>query len=44
VPSEADKNLTQKLKIAGQYLDITLVDHLIIAKESFYSFADSGLL
>jgi len=44
VPSEADKNLTQKLKIAGQYLDITLLDHLIITKESFYSFADSGLL
>jgi len=44
VPSDADKNLTQKLKIAGQYLDITLLDHLIISKESFYSFADSALL
>lgn len=43
-PSEADKNLTQKLKQAGQYLDIILLDHLIITKDDFYSFSDNGLL
>jgi DNA repair protein RadC len=43
-PSEADKELTQKLKKAGQYLDIRLLDHLIITKDNFYSFADNGLL
>lgn len=42
IPSEADKNLTQKLKQAGQYLDIVLLDHLIITKEGYYSFSDSG--
>ncbi|PWI29761.1 DNA repair protein [Flavobacteriaceae bacterium LYZ1037] len=43
-PSEADKKLTQKLNKAGQYLDITLIDHLIITKDDFYSFADNGLI
>ncbi|TYA53053.1 JAB domain-containing protein [Formosa maritima] len=43
-PSEVDKNLTQKLKQAGQYLDIVLLDHLIVIKDDFYSFADNGLL
>ena len=43
-PSEVDKNLTQKLKRAGQYLDITLLDHLIVTKDSFYSFSDNGLM
>lgn len=43
-PSEADKNITQKLKKASQYLDITLLDHLIITKDAYYSFADNGLM
>lgn len=43
-PSEVDKNLTQKLKQASQYLDIKLLDHLIITKDDFYSFSDNGLL
>ncbi len=43
-PSEADKNLTDKLKLAGQYLDIVLLDHLIVTKDDFYSFSDNGLL
>ncbi|WP_394368023.1 JAB domain-containing protein [Flavobacterium undicola] len=36
--SEADKQLTQKAKVAGRLLDITLLDSLIIATESYYSF------
>lgn len=43
-PSEVDKSLTQKLKSAGQFLDITLLDHLIVTKEGFYSFSDNGLV
>jgi DNA repair protein RadC len=42
-PSEADKRLTQKLKKASQYLDIVLLDHIIVTKEDFYSFSDNGL-
>jgi DNA repair protein RadC len=43
-PSEADKQITQKLKNAGDLMDIHLIDHLIIADEGFYSFADHGAL
>ncbi|MEZ4801134.1 MAG: JAB domain-containing protein [Gelidibacter sp.] len=43
-PSEADKSLTKKLKSAGQYLDITLLDHIILTKDNYYSFSDEGLL
>lgn len=43
-PSKHDKEITQKLKSAGQSLDIRILDHLIIAHNSFFSFADKGLL
>lgn len=43
-PSEADKNLTQKLKNAAQSLDIKVLDHLIITETSYFSFADESLL
>ncbi|WP_033960849.1 RadC family protein [Psychroserpens jangbogonensis] len=43
-PSEADKNLTQKLKMAAQSLDIKVLDHLIITESSYFSFADESLL
>lgn len=42
-PSEADKKLTQKLKIAGQNLDILVLDHLIITENGYFSFNDQGL-
>ncbi|MDB0600267.1 JAB domain-containing protein [Tenacibaculum maritimum] len=44
VPSGADKKLTQKLKKASEYLDITLLDHIIVTKEDFFSFSDNGIL
>ena len=44
IPSETDKRLTEKIKEGGKLLDIRLLDHLIIASNSFYSFSDSGLL
>lgn len=43
-PSEADIKLTKKLKEAGVLLDISVLDHIIIGEESFYSFADEGLI
>jgi len=46
VPSIADINITKKIKEGGIILDITLLDHLIIAGnlETYYSFADEGIL
>lgn len=43
-PSQADEQLTQKIKQAGQLLDIKLLDHLIVTSEGYYSFADEGLI
>lgn len=43
-PSSADKQLTQKLKAAGENLDIKVLDHLIVTEKSYFSFADEGLL
>ena len=43
-PSESDTKITQKIKEAGNLLDIQLLDHLIINDEDYYSFADNGLL
>lgn len=43
-PSQADKNLTNKVKKAGQYLDIKVLDHIIVTKDGYFSFADEGIL
>ena len=44
-PSESDKSLTQKIKKAGDLLDIKVLDHLIISPDGdYYSFADNGIL
>ena len=43
-PSLADKELTKKLKTGANHLDIQLIDHIIIAGNSYYSFADEGEL
>jgi len=43
-PSESDSKITQKIKEAGNMLDIQLLDHLIISDKDYYSFADNGLL
>ena len=43
-PSQADLDLTKKLKDGGKLLDIQVLDHIIITSESYYSFADEGLL
>lgn len=43
-PSNADKQLTQKLKTAGESLDIKILDHIIVTEKSYFSFADEGLI
>lgn len=43
-PSEADKQLTRKLKTAAESLDIKILDHIIVTEKSYFSFADEGLL
>jgi DNA repair protein RadC len=42
--SDADKQITQKLKLAGQQLDIPILDHIIITENDYFSFADNGML
>ena len=42
-PSHADLELTKKLRSAGQFLDMPVLDHLIITDQGFLSFADEGL-
>jgi DNA repair protein RadC len=41
-PSEADRRLTSKLREACALYDINLLDHIILTKDNYYSFADSG--
>jgi len=43
-PSDADKRLTKKIKDGGDLLDISVVDHMIITSENYFSFADDGIL
>lgn len=43
-PSRADEELTAKIKEAAKYLDIKVIDHLIVSSEGYLSFADEGLL
>ncbi len=43
-PSQADINLTRKLRDAGQLLDIPVLDHVIFTNSSYFSFADEGIL
>ena len=43
-PSRADEELTRKIKEAANYLDIKIIDHIIVSEEGFYSFADEGIL
>lgn len=43
VPSEADKEITRKIKEAGKHIDIPVLDHLIIGNGAYFSFTDEGL-
>lgn len=43
-PSKADEELTIKIREAAKFLDIKVIDHIIVSEEGYYSFADEGLL
>jgi DNA repair protein RadC len=43
-PSDNDISLTRKLKNFGSMIDMQVIDHLIITKHNYYSFADNGIL
>lgn len=43
-PSQADINLTKKMKDAGVLLEIPILDHIIFSNEGYLSFADEGIL
>ena len=43
-PSQADIELTKRLRDAGKLLDIKLLDHLIVSERGYYSFADEDML
>lgn len=44
MPSQADIDLTKKIKEGGKLLEIQVLDHVIISFEGYYSFADEGLI
>lgn len=43
-PSKADEELTFKIKEAARYMDIKIMDHVIVSEEGYFSFADEGIL
>jgi DNA repair protein RadC len=43
-PSKADIDITKKIKEGGKYLDILVLDHIIVAGNSYTSLADEGLM
>lgn len=43
-PSTSDLNITNKIKNAGEFLEISVLDHLIITPYEFFSFSDNGML
>ncbi|WDF63173.1 JAB domain-containing protein [Flavobacterium sp. KACC 22763] len=43
-PSEADRRITRRLKDSCDLLEITLLDHIIISRSSFFSFTEDGSL
>lgn len=43
-PSQPDIELTQRFKSFGKYIDLPILDHVIVTNEGYYSFAEKGLL
>ncbi len=43
-PSKADHNLTKKCREAGIILDLPVIDHIIVAGDKYFSFADEGMM
>jgi DNA repair protein RadC len=43
-PSSSDKSLTNNMREAGKFLDLPVLDHIIVAGKQYVSFADEGLI
>jgi DNA repair protein RadC len=43
-PSEADRTFTAMIREAGELLGVTLLDHVIVCKQGFFSFRQRKLL
>jgi DNA repair protein RadC len=43
-PSQQDIDLTKKIREGGKLLEIQVSDHIIVTNESYYSFADEGMM
>ena len=43
-PSKADEDITNRIVQAASYLDIKVIDHIIVSEEGYFSFADEGLM
>lgn len=43
-PSQADVQLTKKLKETGNIMDVLVVDHIIVGEKNYFSFADEGMI
>lgn len=43
-PSEADLKITKNIKEAGRFMEIPLIDHIILTEEGYFSLADEGIL
>ncbi len=43
-PSQGDKKVTDKCVQAGKFLDLPVMDHIIVTRYGYFSFADDGLL
>jgi DNA repair protein RadC len=43
-PSQSDIDLTKKCKEAGKFLDIQILDHIILTTEKYYSMTDEGII
>lgn len=43
-PSRADEEITNKIKQAAAFMDITVLDHIIVSEEGYFSFADEGMM
>ena len=43
-PSNADNEITKKIKMAAELIDVKLLDHIIVSEEGYYSYLDEGNL
>ena len=43
-PTQSDIEVTDKMLAIGKFVNVPVIDHLIITEEKYYSFVDSGLL